>query len=88
MYSIIATIVLVILVYGSFRDNRIKRQLTRQIEYLKTQSQKAWDNTKSAEERVEKVRAVFKKEVHELHGETDKLRQMIWKHIEKQHSSR
>ena len=88
MYSLMASIALIILVYGAFRDNRIKRQLTRQVDYLKAQSQKAWDNTKSAEKRTENIRTVLKKEVQELEEETTKLRQIIWSHIKKEHSSR
>ncbi len=92
MYSIyiILTVIiaLIILVFGAFRDDRIKRELTEQIDYLKNENQKAWDNTRTAEKRINQIRQALQKQVRELQEEADKLRSMIWKYIDKHRGSR
>lgn len=85
VYSIIVTIVALILMYGAFRDERTKREQNRQIDHLKQQNQLAWDNSRTTEQEAKKTTSNLRVEVNELKKDADHLRDLIWKFIERRH---
>ena len=87
LYTIVVTLVALILLHGAFRDDRTKREQSKQIEHLKKQNHQAWQTTRLAEQETVQVQSKLTRTIRELQSDADRLRKLIWDHIEKRHNT-